>query len=56
MKAPSAQIAALHLQGLLEAGYAEPLLFGGPPLIDKEEGVRSAIAAYLLAYVVHKKL
>jgi len=28
LKAPSPELAALHLQGLLEAGYAEPFMFG----------------------------
>lgn len=50
LKAPSAKLAALHLQGLLEAGYAEPLLFGAPPLMDRLEAAQSAIIAYLQAY------
>lgn len=54
LKAPSPELAALHLQGLLEAGYAEPLLFGAPPFINKEDAASLAIDTYLAAYGVLK--
>lgn len=50
MQAPSAKVAALHLQGLLEAGYAEPLMFGAKPLLHKQDAARDAIIAYMRAY------
>jgi AcrR family transcriptional regulator len=48
--APSAQTAALHLRGLLEAGYAEALLFGAAPVVEKKDAVKTAVAAFLKAY------
>lgn len=49
--APSAEVAALHLQGLLEAGYTEALLFGAAPILNKPAAVVDAIAAFSRAYV-----
>lgn len=50
LAAPSAAIAALHLQGLLEAGRMEPLLFGAPPLTSEIDAAEHAISAYMKAY------
>jgi hypothetical protein len=43
-------IAALHLQGLLEAGIVEPGLFGVPPRLTIEDAVPVAIRAFMLIY------
>jgi hypothetical protein len=43
-------IAALHLQGLLEAGIVEPGLFGAPPRVTIEDAVPVAIRAFMLIY------
>lgn len=50
LKAPSVALATMHLQGLLEAGYAEPLMFGAPPLIAREDAAPSAVNAFIAAY------
>ncbi|MEH3157450.1 MAG: TetR/AcrR family transcriptional regulator [Sphingomonas taxi] len=50
LTAPSATIAGLHLQGLLEAGYAEALLFGAPAEIDKAKAVAAGIDVFFKAY------
>jgi AcrR family transcriptional regulator len=50
LDAPSAEIAALHLKGLLEAGFNEPALFGADPLVSKDEAVARALDAYFKAY------
>jgi hypothetical protein len=42
----------LHLRGLLEAGYAEALLFGASPTVKKKDAVQSAVVAFLKAYGV----
>lgn len=46
----SAEVAALHFKGLLEAGVTEPLLFGLPNARDKGEAVETAVAAFLKIY------
>jgi AcrR family transcriptional regulator len=43
-------IAALHLQGLLEAGIVEPGLFGVPPRFPIEDAVPCAIQAFMAIY------
>jgi AcrR family transcriptional regulator len=43
-------IAALHLQGLLEAGIVEPGLFGVPPRFPIEDAVPCAIRAFMAIY------
>lgn len=50
LDARSAAIPALHLQGLLEAGFAEGSLFGAIPLVNKKEAVTSAVNVFLKAY------
>ncbi len=45
--AGSARMAALHLQGLLEAGVVEPALFGAEPLFDRDKGVKAAVDLFL---------
>jgi AcrR family transcriptional regulator len=52
LDAPSPTIAALHLRGLLEAGYAEALLFGAPPPVKPKEATKFAVATFLKAYAV----
>ncbi len=43
-------IAAMHLQGLLEAGIVEPGLFGAPPRLPIEDAVPRAIQAFMAIY------
>ncbi len=43
-------MAALHLQGLLEAGIVEPSLFGVPPRFPIEDAVPCAIQAFMAIY------
>lgn len=43
-------LAALHLQGLLEAGVVEPALFGATPLVDRRVGVEAAVDFFLRRY------
>lgn len=50
LHAPDARIATLHFQGLLEAGYAEPLMFGAPPLLNRHDAAHAAIDTYMRAY------
>lgn len=47
LAAGSARLAALHLQGLLEAGVVEPALFGAKPLLDRDAGVKAAVDLFL---------
>lgn len=44
------RLAALHLQGLLEAGVMEPALFGVAPLLERGDGVRAAVDFFLRGY------
>ncbi len=44
------QIAALHLQGLLEAGIVEPSLYGAKPLLTIEHAASLAVQVFLRAY------
>lgn len=44
------RLAALHLQGLLEAGVMEPALFGVEPLLELGGGVRAAVEFFLRGY------
>lgn len=46
----SPELGALHLKALLEAGITEPLLFGLPETRDKDEAVRTAVAAFMKIY------
>jgi AcrR family transcriptional regulator len=48
--APSAELAALHLQALLEAGIYEARLFGAEPPNSGRESVRIAVATFLRLY------
>ena len=43
-------LAALHLQGLLEAGVVEPALFGVEPLVERRRGVEAAVDLFLCRY------
>ena len=43
-------IASVHLKALLDAGIAEPLLFGAKPELKAAEAVQAAIDAFLAAY------
>jgi AcrR family transcriptional regulator len=43
-------IAALHLQSLLEAGIVEPGMFGAAPRLTIEDAVPLAIQAFMLIY------
>lgn len=43
-------LAALHLQGLLEAGVMEPALFGVEPLVERRRGVKAAVDLFLRRY------
>lgn len=43
-------LAALHLQGLLEAGVMEPALFGAEPLVERRGGVKAAVDLFLRRY------
>jgi AcrR family transcriptional regulator len=43
-------LAALHLQGLLEAGVIEPALFGVEPLVERHRGVEAAVDLFLRRY------
>jgi AcrR family transcriptional regulator len=43
-------IAALHLQGLLEAGIVEPGMFGAPPRLTIEDAIPVAIQAFMRIY------
>jgi AcrR family transcriptional regulator len=43
-------LAALHLQGLLEAGVMEPALFGVEPLLERARGVEAAVDLFLRRY------
>lgn len=47
LAAGSARLAALHLQGLLEAGVVEPALFGAKPLLKRRTGVKAAVDLFL---------
>ncbi len=44
------EIAALHLQGLLEAGIVEPSLYGAKPLLTIEHAASLAVEVFLRAY------
>jgi AcrR family transcriptional regulator len=44
------QIAALHLKGLLEAGIAEPAVFGAKPHLSIERAVTLAVKAFMRIY------
>jgi hypothetical protein len=44
------EIAALHLQGLLEAGVVEPAMFDAPPRLAIERAAPLAVEAFLRAY------
>ncbi|WP_370677907.1 TetR/AcrR family transcriptional regulator C-terminal domain-containing protein [Pleomorphomonas sp. PLEO] len=46
----SPEVAAFHLKGLLEAGVTEPLLFGLTETRDKDESVKTAVAAFMRIY------
>ena len=50
VKQSASGLATLHLQGLLEAGYAEPLLFGAAPILTPEEAAKKAVDVFLMAY------
>ena len=43
--------AALHLKGLLDAGFLEPLLFGAEPHLAIEEAVAAAVDVFAAAYL-----
>lgn len=45
-------LAALHLQGLLEAGVMEPALFGVEPLLERRGGVKAAVDLFLRRYAL----
>ena len=47
---PSPQLGALYLKSLLEAGIAEPLLYGFDEVRDKAEAVETAVAAFMKIY------
>jgi AcrR family transcriptional regulator len=44
------EIAALHLQGLLEAGIVQPCLFRAPPRLTIERAASLAVDVFLRAY------
>jgi AcrR family transcriptional regulator len=44
------EIAALHFQGLLEAGIVEPCLFGAAPRLTIEQAAPLAVEAFMRAY------
>lgn len=46
----SAEVAALHFKGLVEAGVTEPLLYGVLDARDKREAVETAVAAFMKIY------
>jgi AcrR family transcriptional regulator len=46
------QIAALHLQGLLEAGILDPLLYGAAPRLTVEDAATLAARAFMRIYGV----
>lgn len=50
LQANSADTAAMHLHGLLEAGYGEPLMFGATPLVKADEAVPDALSVFFSAY------
>lgn len=43
-------IAALHLKGLLEAGVAEPRLYGSMPAISADEAARRSVRIFLAGH------
>jgi AcrR family transcriptional regulator len=43
-------VAAMHLQGLLEAGVVEPILYDAPPRLSIESAAPLAVDAFLRAY------
>ncbi len=47
---PSPELGALYFKGLLEAGIAEPLLYGLDEVRDKAEAVETAVAAFMKIY------
>lgn len=47
---PSPELGALHFKSLLEAGVAEPLLYGLDNVRDKAEAVETAVAAFMKIY------
>jgi AcrR family transcriptional regulator len=50
LRQADADIAAMHLQGLLEAGIVEPALFGVAPRLPIEDAVPRAIQAFMAIY------
>lgn len=53
LHAPSAQIASLHLKGLLESGILEPVRYGLAPHFTFDEAVDYAVTAFARAYLVN---
>lgn len=47
---PSPELGALYFKSLLEAGIAEPLLYGLDEVRDKTEAVETAVAAFMKIY------
>ncbi|PKR89815.1 TetR/AcrR family transcriptional regulator [Pleomorphomonas diazotrophica] len=47
---PSPKLGALYFKSLLEAGIAEPLLYGLDEVRDKTEAVETAVAAFMKLY------
>lgn len=43
-------VAALHLRGLLEAGYFEPVLFGVEPRLPPKQSAKAAVDAFMRLY------
>lgn len=54
LAAGSASLAALHLQGLLEAGVIEPALFGAEPPLERGKGVKAAVDLFLRDYAASR--
>lgn len=50
IEAKSAEVAAVHLQGLLEAGMVEPSLFDAPTRFDRDTAVKEAVDMFLRGY------
>ena len=50
IRSASAITAAIHLKGLIEAGFLEEALYGAKPAMEKRRAVSKAIDAFLCAY------
>lgn len=52
LPAGDAGIMAAHLQGLLQAGIVEPMMYGAAPELNVDQAVEAAVDAFLRAYPV----